>query len=91
MFERLYNLYDRLTYSMPNILAGICVFFCVVLGLGLGFGTVMLIAWILMLVYNAIAAAFNWPVFSIWVWFGIVCIINWLRGGFSSKVSKKED
>ena len=50
------------------------------LGLAIRFGIYFLIALGARFVYNTVACEFNWPEFSVWVWFVAVVVIEALLG-----------
>lgn len=81
MWDNIVNVFDNLTDYMRPVLAVICMIFLVAIGLGIGLGILLLPAWIIMLVYNHLAAMYNWPVFSIWFWLGAEIVVHWLRTG----------
>lgn len=81
MWDNIVNVFDNLTDYMHPVLAVICMIFLAAIGFGIGFGLLLFLAWIIMLIYNTLAAMYNWPVFSIWFWLGVEIIVNWLRTG----------
>ncbi len=91
MKETLSNLYYRMSDCTSAFVAIIICIFCVIMGFALGLGITLATAWILMSVYNAIGANFNWPTFSIWVWAGIVYILGWIMRGFKHSFNIKVD
>ena len=93
MREKIADMYDILTDYMPTVLAVICCFVTVVLMVALGLGFVLGIycffGWALMIVWEAIARAFNLPVFGYWVYVGFVAVVTFLRGGIKFSVKNK--
>lgn len=81
MWDNAVKVFNNLTDYMHPVLAVICTIFLAAIGFGIGFGLLLFLAWILMLVYNVLAEIYNWPVFSIWFWLGVEIIVNWLRTG----------
>ena len=67
------------SYKKCDSVAGlIAVTIGLIVGLGIGFGIILFISWIFSLIWHEIAWNFNLPEFSLWFWFGIVFVINWL-------------
>lgn len=81
MREKFANAYDTLTNHMCAPLAVVCIVLLFTFGFALGFGLALLFAWVMMMIYNAIAGYFAWPTFSIWFWLGVEFVVQWLRTG----------
>ncbi len=76
MREKIRNLYYDIEDTMPTVLAIFVTILIVALVLGFIVGVYCFLGWVLMLVWGAIAAAFGLPVFSFWVYVGIVVLLT---------------
>lgn len=75
MLEKLRNLYYDIEDAMPTVLAIFVTILIIALVLGFIVGVYCFLGWVLMLVWGAIAAAFGLPVFSFWIYVGIVVLL----------------
>jgi len=73
--------YGCMDYGMPTIVVILIVVLTVLVGVGLGFVIMLGVAWVTMLVYNVLAEAMGWPMFSVWFWFGVWTVIGWVKKG----------
>lgn len=79
MLDKIYDVWDNLTYHMPGIMAGLLIVLMILFGFGLGFLFLWFMAWVLMSVYNMLAIQFDWPIFSQWFWVGVWLVIGWTK------------
>ena len=79
MWEKITDLFYELDEHMPGICALIIVLFVALIGIVLGFGVVLFMAWVTMLLYNVLAEAMGWPMFSVWFWLGVWVVIGWIK------------
>lgn len=89
MVEQFTNLLDTLSDWMPPVCAILLTVLIAILGVALGFGIVLGMPWITMLVYNVLANTFDWPTFSIWFWFGAWLVFGWLKKGIVAVTVRK--
>ena len=81
MKDRLVGLYED--YGCGMLLLGI------LLVLAIAFGVYCLEGWLLMLVWNYVAAVyFSAPILGYWAWVGIAVILTWLCGLLRPRSSK---
>ena len=95
MFEKLTNLVEDLSNSMPTFLAfilGLLIFIlAVAFGLGIVFAWFCFVGWVLSIVYGALASTLGWPEFSYWFFVGVAFVINFaLRKCISINLKKDE-
>ena len=88
MFEKIRDFYYNIVDAMPTILAIFVTILFTALVLGFVLGVYCFLGWILMLVWSAIAAAFNLPVFSYWIYVGIVVLLMTFRKTIKVKVNR---
>ena len=89
MVEKFVNLVDSLSNYMPAVCAVLLTVLIFIFGLALGFGIVLGMAWVTMMVYNVLASTFDWPTFSIWFWFGAWMVLGWIKKGIVAVTVKK--
>lgn len=79
MITKIVAAYCKLTDEYSPAISILLITFMVIIGIAIGFTITLGVAWLLMTVYNAIAAGFNWPTFSIWVWVGLIYAIAFIK------------
>lgn len=88
MFEKIRDLFYNIEDTMPTVLAILVMILIIALMFGFVLGIYCFLGWILMFVWGAIATAFGLPVFSYWVYVGIVILLTALQKTVSVKVHK---
>lgn len=88
MFEKIREFYYTIEDTMPAILAFLVTILFTALVLGLVLGVYCFFGWVLMLVWGAIAAAFGLPVFSFWIYVGVVVLLTAFKKTVRIKVNK---
>ena len=89
MIEKMTDLIETLSRYMPTACAVLLTALIVIASIALGFGIVLGVAWITMLVYNVLANTFNWPTFSVWFWLGAWVVFGWIKKGIVTVTMKK--
>ena len=89
MIEKMMNLVETLSDHMPIVCAVLLTALIAIFGFAFGFGIVLGMAWVTMLVYNVLANTFSWPTFSIWFWFGAWMVFGWVKKGLVAVTVKK--
>ena len=89
MVEKFTNLVEALSEAMPTACAVLLSILIMIFSIALGFGIVLGMAWVTMMVYNVLASTFDWPTFSIWFWFGAWMVLGWIKKGIVAVTVKK--
>ena len=87
MFGKIREFYYNVEDAMPTVLAILVTILFTALAFGFVFGVYCFFGWILMLVWGAMAA-FGLPVFSFWIYVGIVVLLAAFKKTVSIKVNK---